>query len=121
MSAFGDNLKDLRKSRGYTQDRFARVIGTNQVNVSAWELGTRRPNLETIKHIAEIFRVPVSTLISLSETGNSDDYVQEIADMLHEHPKVRMMFDRAKYLSESDLDAVLNIIDAITRERGDDD
>lgn len=117
MSAFGENLRDLRKSRGFSQDRFAKEIGTNQVNVSAWELGTRRPNLETIKHIAETFRVPVSTLISISETGTDDDYVQEIADMLHEHPKVRLLFDRAKYMSESDLDAVLNVISAITRER----
>ena len=119
MSTFGDNLRDLRKSRGFSQDRFAREIGSNQVNVSAWELGTRRPGLETIKHIAETFKVPVSTLISISETGNSDDYVQEIADMLHQHPKVRILFDRAKYMSESDLDTVLNVINAITRERVD--
>ena len=117
MSTFGENLRDLRKSRGFSQDRFAREIGTNQVNVSAWEIGTRRPNLQTIKHIAETFRVPVASLISISETGNADDYVLEVADMLQSHPKIRTLFDRVKYMSDSDIDIVMNVINAITKDR----
>ena len=119
MPSFGENLKALRKSRGYSQDRFAKEIGSNQVNVSAWELGTRRPYLDTIKHIAETFNVPLSSLISIEDSGMDEDYVREIADMLQRDPKIRLLFDKTKYMSQSDIDAVLNVVKAITKERND--
>ena len=119
MPTFGENLKALRKSRGYTQDRFAKVIGSNQVNVSAWELGTRMPYLDTIKHIANTFNIPLSSLISIEESGIEEDYIREIADTLQRDPKIRMLFDRTKYMSPSDIDTVLSVVNAITRERGD--
>lgn len=121
MPTFGENLRELRKSRGYSQDRFAKIIGTNQVNVSAWELGTRKPTFATIKHIAETFNVPLSSLISITDTGTNDDYLQEIAELLQRRPSVRLLFDRAKYMSEDDMSAVLSIVNAITRERRSDD
>ena len=117
MPSFGENLKALRKSRGYSQDKFARAINSNQVNVSAGELGTRMPNLATIRHIADTFKVPLSSLISMEESGLEDDYVREIADMLQHNPQIRMLFDRAKYMSQSDIEAVLSVVDAITKER----
>ena len=117
MPSFGENLKALRKSRGYSQDKFARAIGSNQVNISSWELGTRMPSLSTIRHIADTFKVPLSSLISIDSTGMEDDYVREVADMLRRDPKIRMLFDRAKFMTPEDLDAVLSIVNAITRER----
>lgn len=121
MPTFGENLKALRKSRGYSQDRFARTIGSNQMTVSSWEIGSRTPSLSTIKHIADTFKVPVSSLISLEESGLEDDYVKQVADVLQRDQKIRLLFDRAKYLSPSDLDTVLSVVTAITRERGSDE
>jgi len=117
MSTFAENLRTLRKSRGYSQDKFARLIGSNQVTLSSWEVGTRVPALSTIQEIADTFHVPLSSLISIQDTGMDDDYVREVADMLQRDPKIRLLFDRAKFMSQNDLDAVLSIVDAITRER----
>lgn len=117
MPTFGENLKELRKSRGYTQDKFARAIGSNQVNVSAWEIGTRIPALATIRHIADVFKVPVSSLISIENTGLEDDYIQQVGDILRGNDKMRLLVDKAKYLSESDLDVVIGVINAITKGR----
>lgn len=118
MPSFGENLKKLRKSRGYSQDRFARIIGSNQVNVSAWELNTRTPSIQTIRHIAETFHVPLSSLISMGETCDDDDFVREVADALHRDPKVRLLFDKTRYMDSEDLEAVLSVVNIITRERG---
>lgn len=119
MATFGENLRTLRKSRGYSQDKFARAIGSNQVNVSAWELGTRMPNLSTIRHIADTFKVPLSSLISLESTGLEDDSVREIADLIQGNPKFRMLVDSAKYLPNSDLDVLVGMAKALTRDRVD--
>ena len=115
MPTFGENLRELRKSRGYSQDKFAKVIGSNQVNVSSWEVGTRMPNLATIRHIADTFKVPLSSLISLESTGMDDDFVQEVADLLRERPKLRSLFDRVRYLPEDDLDVLLSMANALTK------
>lgn len=117
MSTFGENLRELRKSRGYSQDRFAREIGSNQVNVSAWELGTRMPYLDTIKHIANTFKVPLSSLISIEETGNEVDGDRELLDLIQGNPRIRFLLDKARYLSNENLDLINSIIDAITREK----
>ena len=116
MPTFGENLRNLRKSRSLSQDRFAREIGSNQVNVSSWELGTRMPNLATIKHIADTFHVPLSSLISLESTGLDDDYIREVSDMMKERPKLRLLFDKAKYMTDGDVDIVISVINAITKD-----
>lgn len=117
MPTFAENLRTLRKSRGYSQDKFAKMIGSNQVTLSSWEVGTRVPALSTIQEIADTFHVPLSSLISIQDSGMNDDYVQEIAEMLQRDPKIRLLFDRAKFMTRSDIDAVLGVIDAITKER----
>lgn len=117
MPTFGENLKELRKSRGYSQDRFAREIGSNQVNVSAWELGTRMPLLPTIKHIADVFHVPLSSLISLETSGNEEDADRELLDIIQSNQLVRKLVDKSRYLSDADLRMLLDVIDALTRTR----
>lgn len=117
MPTFGENLKELRKSRGYSQDRFAREIGSNQVNVSAWELGTRTPTLPTIQHIANVFHVPLSSLISLETSGNENDADRELLDIIQSKPMVRKLVDKSRYLSDADMRMILDVIEALTRTR----
>lgn len=116
MNTFGENLRALRTSRGYSQEKFARMIGSNQVNVSAWEIGTRVPNLATIRHIAETFRVPLSSLINISDTGMEDDLINEIAEAMHQNPKIRLLFDKTRRMTQKDLDVVLSVVEAITEK-----
>ena len=68
MPTFAENLRQLRKSRGYSQDRFAKMIGSNQVTLSSWEVGYRMPSLATIQEIADTFNVPLSSLISIQDS-----------------------------------------------------
>lgn len=117
MPTFGENLKELRKSRGYSQDRFAREIGSNQVNVSAWELGTRMPQISTIRHIADVFHVPLSSLISFESTGIEEDGDRELLDVIKGNPKIRQLVDKARYLSNADINMLLDVIGALTRTR----
>ena len=117
MPTFGENLRELRKSRGYSQERFAREIGSNQVNVSAWELGTRMPLLPTIRHIASVFHVPLSSLISIESSGSEEDGDRELLDVIKNNHKIRQLFDKARYLSDEDIDTILNVANALTRTR----
>lgn len=117
MPSFGENLRALRKSRGYSQEKFANEIGSNQMTVSSWEIGSRMPSLETVKHIAETFHVPFSSLISLETLGNEDDGDRELLDLIKSNPKIRTIVDKARYLSNADLNMLLDLIGALTRTR----
>ena len=116
MRTFAENLRALRKSRGYTQERFAEVLGTKQVNVSAWEVGTRVPYLSTIREIADVFQVPLSSLISIDDTGVDEDFINHIADAMRNEPKLRKIFDKILYMPSSDLDALLGIVNALSKD-----
>ena len=117
MPSFGENLRALRKSRGYTQERFARVIDSNQTTVASWENGSRTPNLETVRHIADMFKVPVSSLLSLEDTGMEADGVVEISDAIRRDPMIRKLFDYVRYMSHDDLDVMIHVASALSKRR----
>ena len=117
MPSFGENIRELRKSRGYSQAKFAELVGSNQMTISSWEVGSRMPTLQTIKHVAEVFRVPVSSLISLETLGNDDDSDRELLDLIKQNPKIRQIVDKARYLSNADINMILDVIGALTRTR----
>lgn len=112
---FGDNLRNLRISRGLTQMELAKELATSQSSITAWEVGAREPNFSTISRIANYFHVPISSLMPSSDVLDEDDSM--ISTHLQSNPKLRLLFDRTKYMSDSDLDAVLGVVAAITKER----
>ena len=113
---FGENLRALRKSRGYSQMKFAEAIGATQAAVSAWEVGIREPEFSVIFDIAAKFQIPVSSLIPLEESGMDEDVVQKAADMLHRNPRLCLTFDKTKYFDEKQMGVVMSVLDAIAKE-----
>lgn len=61
------NLKQIRKSRGYTQQEVAERVGISQNNYSYWENGKVKIDSESLKKLAEIFNVSVDYLIAGDE------------------------------------------------------
>lgn len=117
MASFGENLRALRKSRGYSQEKFAQVINSNQANVTAWERGARTPTLNTIKGIAEIFSVPLSSLLPLEELGKEEDADRKLLDYIQSNKLLREIIEKSRYLSDADLRMLIDVINALTRTR----
>lgn len=113
---FGENLRALRKARGYSQMKFAEIVGTTQAAISAWELGLREPEFTVVFDIAEKFGVPASTLIPLEESGRDEDITQRAIDLLHQNPRLCVTFDKTKYFNEQQMGVVMSVIDAISKE-----
>lgn len=115
---FSDNFRNLRLSRGLNQYQAAERLGTSQASITAWERGTRYPTRKMLQKIADEFHVPVSSLVN---EGTDENLASIIADSLHANPKLGILFDRTKNLSDKDLDAVLAVVSAITKENYGDD
>ena len=63
---FGDKLKDLRKEKKLTQKEVANILSVPQQTYSNWENNTREPKIETIKTIAEFYKVSSDYLLEVN-------------------------------------------------------
>jgi len=73
MSVAGQNIKYLRKLRGWTQEEFANKLGIKRSLVGAYEEERAEPRLEVLETVSEIFKVSLDELFlqNLSETTGS--------------------------------------------------
>ena len=99
-----------------SQQKLADELNVSQSSIAAYETSEREPSFAVIQRIADYFGVPASTLTPFATA--SDDYVQSVADALQQNPQLQQLFDGAKRLSKSDLDIVLNVVNAISKDRG---
>ena len=56
----GKRIKELRKSKGYTQERLAELINMEQNSISIIESGRNFPTLVTLEKIANVLEVDLS-------------------------------------------------------------
>lgn len=54
------NVKDLRIKLRMTQKEFATKVGVSEQSISAWENGTKRPSLRSLKVIEKQFEVKLN-------------------------------------------------------------
>lgn len=60
----GDYIKELRTSRGYSQEQLGKMLGVQRAAVQKWECGAvQNLKRETIKKLSEVFNVPASSFI----------------------------------------------------------
>ena len=45
--SFSDNLKVIRKRKGFSQEELARIVGISQAALAQYELGIKFPNIIT--------------------------------------------------------------------------
>lgn len=73
MATANQNLKYLRKLRGWTQEEFANRIGIKRSLVGAYEEERAQPNYEVLETVSDLFKVSIDDLLrrDLSETKGS--------------------------------------------------
>ncbi len=62
-----ENIKHHRKKNSYTQESLAETISMTRATVSAWETGVNTPDIFTLVHLANLFKVSLYVLIGLKE------------------------------------------------------
>ncbi len=61
-TTLAERMRSIREKNGWTQQKFANIIGVSQPKYSKWENGKNRPNYEMLAKIAK-------------ELGTSTDYL----------------------------------------------
>lgn len=60
---FGDNLKQIRKSKKISQEELAEKLGVSRQSVSKWETGENFPSMQNIMCLCDIFKCKINDLV----------------------------------------------------------
>ena len=78
-----ENLKQLRKSKGLTQEELALQLGVVRQTISKWEKGLSVPDSQMLIELSERFDVPVSTLLGDTvEPAEKEDLIKVMSEKL---------------------------------------
>ena len=84
---FNEKLKELRKSKGLTQEELAEALFVSRTAISKWESGKGYPSIDSLKDISKYFSVTIDDLLSgeklifIAEKENKDN-IQNICDLI---------------------------------------
>lgn len=76
-----DNIKSLRKNKGYTQEELAARINVVRQTVSKWEKGFSVPDAEALQRLADVLEVDIKELLGAPVVSEqkSDEVVEQLA------------------------------------------
>lgn len=78
---FNENLKTLRKQKGFTQDELALKVNVVRQTISKWEKGLSVPDADALQKLAQVLDVEVSQLLGaeIIEENNSNEIAQQLS------------------------------------------
>ena len=94
---FGENLVNLRKGKGVSQEQLAEVLGLARQTISKWELNQSTPDLQYIIKLSEFFQVSTDYLLK-GEAEKSGDTYNKGESVKAENDEIkRMPIDESAY------------------------
>lgn len=75
---FGENLRNLRKTKKLSQERLAEKVGVSRQSVSKWECGEAYPEMDNILILCNIFHCKINELVheDLTDIDSLDEEVK---------------------------------------------
>lgn len=112
----GLRIRTMRKSRQMTQEDLAKAIGQSASSITMYETGRREPDLETLESLADVFNVPLASLVTDKDqlTGILEDYFTP-----EDEPKnddVRLLIRGLNKLSPQQLEQATNMMKVMFAE-----
>lgn len=108
----GDRIRDVRMSRGLSQDQLAELASLNRVTVAKYEAGRVEPGAQALGRLADALDVSVDELLGRVDPAPEDD-AMAIRERLRRDPAYRMLFDAAGSASPDHLRAAAAMLKAL--------
>ena len=77
-----ENIKNIRKSKGLSQQELAVKLNVVRQTVSKWEQGLSVPDADMLISLSEAFETPVSTLLGETVAEAEPDSLKAISEKL---------------------------------------
>ena len=79
---FSENLKTLRKQKGFSQEELASRLHVVKQTISKWEKNLSVPDADTLIRLAEILEVSVSELLGSKIETKNGNVTNDVAEQL---------------------------------------
>ena len=79
-SLLGKRIKEIRKSKGFTQELLAESAGIDSKHLSRIECGVNFPSLDLLNKIAVLLNIEPSLLFQTGHLKDKTDIIKEIND-----------------------------------------
>lgn len=111
----GEKIKKRRIELNMTMDDLGNAIGVQRSAINKYEKGIitdlKRSTLQALANALD-----VSPLYLLEEDEDED---RDRLEALHQNPRLGLLFDRSRKMSNDDIDFMLQMADRILKERDD--
>lgn len=89
MMKLAEKLFELRKEKGWSQEKLAEQINVSRQSISKWESGQVLPEIEKIIELSKTFQVTTDYLLldENSEKGSSEVILEENKDKYYKEVK----------------------------------
>lgn len=77
-----ENIKTIRKSKGFSQQELAASLGVVRQTVSKWEQGLSVPDSDLLISLSEVLETPVGTLLGANVVESPADDLKAISAKL---------------------------------------
>lgn len=97
-----DNLKTLRKNKGFSQEELSIKLNVVRQTISKWESGLSVPDAEMLISISEVFDIPVSEILGedIEEKQKNDiKVISEKLEVINEQLSMRQKQKRKRTIS----------------------
>jgi transcriptional regulator with XRE-family HTH domain len=104
-----ENLKRLRKKRGWSQSHLAEQIGSHLSHINRIETGKYNPSLDVVQKLANVLGVTIDFLVN-----------DEQGDMKEVRIEDKGLLDRVKMidsLDDEDKTALIRVIDSMLTKK----
>jgi len=107
--SLADNLKRLRKKRGWSQTQLAEQIGSHLSHINRLETGKYNPSLDVVQKLAAVFDVTIDYLVSDTDEDFKEVRIED-----------KNLMERVKLidsLEEDDKTALIRVIDSMLTKK----
>lgn len=123
MEEIGKIIYERRKELALTLEEVGKAVGVGKSTVRKWENGMiKNMGRDKLAALAKVLRLNPVMLVPMPDDqldphmfGPDED--RERLEALHQDPRLGMLFDRTRKMSNEDVDFMLQMADRILKER----
>lgn len=108
MASFGERLRFLRKSKGYSMDEFAKLMNAGKTTIYNWEKDNRFPDRDTLIKLADFFDVSLDYLLGRTDIKNAKIVEDEV-----DGDRIRIAVDKDVYPDGLTHEQVIEILNKL--------
>lgn len=111
----GEKIQARRLEVGMTAEELGNRLGVQRSAVSKYERGRVDLKAAQLMEIAKVLNCTPTSLL-----GDNDDPDVERLEALHQNPRLGLLFDRTRKMTNEDVEFMIQMTDRILKERDDD-